>query len=239
MVKDYPPKPGAGLNFLNLFGLTSTTTPIFAALIVTFVFGCLLINFRYPCRSPASLMRVVDQVTTLYNKCLEARAFNAREYGKYTLLLNRVTARTSQIAARTYFESTTRGLCREYLEWMLFLWMRLKDTVDCHRKARLLIRNLEICLRRVSYVRAEYELQTRLRRPQAFRILRDGNDIALTNAKLVEAIVCYLLLPYHLLITLLVVVINSSFRLVLARIAIINSVIVLWLVGTGLNEGAS
>ncbi|KAF9256547.1 hypothetical protein L218DRAFT_949894 [Marasmius fiardii PR-910] len=140
---DYAPKLGAGLSLLNLFGLTSTSAQIFAAVIAALILGCFFVHFRYPCRSPAPLTKVVDDATNLYNKCLDMRAFDGGEYGKFTLLLHRVTARASQIAARIYPESTERSRCRESLEWILFVWTRLKDTVECHRQVQLLIRDLE------------------------------------------------------------------------------------------------
>ncbi|KAF9256549.1 hypothetical protein L218DRAFT_1007247 [Marasmius fiardii PR-910] len=160
--QDYAPKLGAGLSLLNLFGLTSTAARIFAAFVVTFIGGCFYIHLRYPCRSPASLMQAIDQATNLFNKCLDVRAFNEREYGKFTLLLQRFTARASEIAARSRPDSTRQIIYREYLEWALFMWEKLKDTVDCHRKVRLLIHDLEACLMRSSHSHAEFELHSRL-----------------------------------------------------------------------------
>ncbi|KAF9254693.1 hypothetical protein L218DRAFT_1009388 [Marasmius fiardii PR-910] len=116
IAQDYAPKLDAGLSLLSLFGLTSTTARIFTAFTVTLILGCLFIHFRYPCRSPAHLMQVVDHATNLYNMCLDMRAFNEREYGKFTLLLNRVTVRASQIAARANSNSTQSSLYREYLK---------------------------------------------------------------------------------------------------------------------------
>ncbi|KAF9255750.1 hypothetical protein L218DRAFT_1008230 [Marasmius fiardii PR-910] len=118
MVQDYEPKLDAGLGLLNLFGLTSASTRVSVAFIVTLIVGCFFIHFRYPCRSPASLMLAVDRATTLVNKCLDIRAFNEREYGKFTLSLQQVTARASQIAARAHPYSTDRRLYREY--WHFF-----------------------------------------------------------------------------------------------------------------------
>ncbi|KAF9254696.1 hypothetical protein L218DRAFT_1009391 [Marasmius fiardii PR-910] len=161
--QDYAPTLGAGISLLNLFGLTSTAARIFAAFIVTFIGGCFCIHFRYPCRSPASLMQAIDQATNLFNKCLDVRAFNEREYGKFTLLLQRFTARASEIAARARPDSTRgESFYREYLEWALFMWQRLRDTVECHRKVRLLIHDLEACLLRSSHSHAEFELHSRL-----------------------------------------------------------------------------
>ncbi|KAF9256111.1 hypothetical protein L218DRAFT_950247 [Marasmius fiardii PR-910] len=168
MAPDYAPKLGAGLSLLNLFGLNSTSGRVFAAFILMLVLGSLLVHFRYPCRSATSLMKVVDQATILFDKCLAVRAFNEEEYGRFTILLHRVTARASQIAARVHPDSTGRNIHREYLEWASFLCERLKNTVECHRQVQALIRDLEVCLLRSSHSRAEYELETRrMNLPQA------------------------------------------------------------------------
>ncbi|KAF9256544.1 hypothetical protein L218DRAFT_1007245 [Marasmius fiardii PR-910] len=177
MSHDSSPKLSAALSLLNLFNPTPTAARILAAFTATLILEYLFIHFRYPCRSPTTLTQGVDQATRLYNKCLDVRAFNAREYGKLTLLLQQVTVRASQIAARVPPDSTGRSICREYWEWTLFLWRRLQDTVECHRRVQLLIRHLEMCLMQSSYSRAEYEFQTHLRRLRTLGIPHDGVDV--------------------------------------------------------------
>ncbi|KAF9256112.1 hypothetical protein L218DRAFT_1028160 [Marasmius fiardii PR-910] len=112
-------------------------------------------------------MQAVGQATSLFDKCLAMRAFNEEEYGRFTMSLQRATARAAQIAARVYPDPEDNAY-REYLKWGLFLWERLRDTVECHRQVELLTRDLELCVMRISHSRAEYELEVRrASRPQA------------------------------------------------------------------------
>ncbi|KAF9256109.1 hypothetical protein L218DRAFT_950244 [Marasmius fiardii PR-910] len=143
MATDYAPKLGAGLSLLNFFGLTTASARGLALTILSLVLGFIFIRLHYPCRSPASLMEVIDQATTLFDKCLVVRAFNEEEYGRFTKILQRVTVRASQFAARTPPESTEHNIYCEYTGWVPFLWERLKDTVECHRQVQALIWSLE------------------------------------------------------------------------------------------------
>ncbi|KAF9256457.1 hypothetical protein L218DRAFT_949979 [Marasmius fiardii PR-910] len=153
MSQDYAPKLGAGLALLNLFGLTSTTAKILAAFILTSIITYTLLRYRYPCCSPPSLMKIVVQATAAFDKCKNTDAFQEGEYDKFATKLRRTTFHASEIAYRT----CSNG----YIKKPMFLWKRLKDTVECHREARKLVFDLEMCLKRDSRVRAEFQLQVR------------------------------------------------------------------------------
>ncbi|KAF9256115.1 hypothetical protein L218DRAFT_1081502 [Marasmius fiardii PR-910] len=167
MAQEYAPKLGAGISLLNLFGLTSTLARICATFILTIILGYIFLRYRYPCHSPTSLMVVVDQATTLFNRCVAVHAFREGDYDRFKMLLQQITACASEIAARSHLSRTGGSLHREYIEWMSFLWARVIDTVECHHETQALIRDLEVCLMRASHSRAQYDLHTRRASPQA------------------------------------------------------------------------
>ncbi|KAG7098351.1 hypothetical protein E1B28_000310 [Marasmius oreades] len=176
MPEGYAPSLGAGLSLLNLFGLTSISAKIFGTLIIALIFASLFIRFRYPCRSPSSLIKVVDQAKTLFNKCLATRAFDVDgEYDKFKKSLRQISARALGIASRTHDNLNRRS--STYFEKILFWWRGLKEIVDCHRKAQLLIRDLEMCLMRASLALAEYELQRTRTNPQALYDAGSGYSV--------------------------------------------------------------
>ncbi|KAF9264079.1 hypothetical protein L218DRAFT_1076648 [Marasmius fiardii PR-910] len=159
MVQEYASSLGAGLTLLSLFRLNSTLAKTLGVVVVILTIGSLFIWLRYPCRSPSSLVGVIAQATTVFKKCSATYAFERGEYDRYKTLLHRATARALGIASRTYHSADRRRSSnRVYLDKWLFLWKRLKDVVDCHRETQLLIRDLEMCLMRASYSRADYEL---------------------------------------------------------------------------------
>ncbi|KAG7092960.1 hypothetical protein E1B28_009262 [Marasmius oreades] len=137
MPEGYAPSLGAGLSLLNLFGLRPTAASICGAIIIIFIVALLFLRFRYPCCSPSSLMKVVEQASTTFDKCMDTRAFAQGEYDRFKSSLQRVTARATEIASRSQptMDLVGRGL---------FLWTRLKDTVDCHRDTQALMHDLEV-----------------------------------------------------------------------------------------------
>ncbi|KAG7093208.1 hypothetical protein E1B28_006895 [Marasmius oreades] len=168
-VYESEPRLGTSLSLLNLFGLGSTTARIFGGLIAVLIVTVFIIHFRYPCRSPSSLTQSVGQATTLFEECLATHAFHVGEYDDFKRILHQITARASEIASRTHPNELNApgqsSSLHDYFKQTSFLWERLKDIVKCHRDARLLLRNLEVCLMRASQSHAQYQLLQRTADP--------------------------------------------------------------------------
>ncbi|KAG7093209.1 hypothetical protein E1B28_006896 [Marasmius oreades] len=163
------PRLETSLSLLSLFGLSSTAARICGGLIAVLIVTVFIIHFRYPCRSPSSLTKIVRQATSLFQECLAIHAFHVGEYDDFKRILHQITARASEIASRThpnelYAPGESLSL-HDYFKQTSFLWERLKDIVKCHREARLLLRNLEVCLMRASQSHAQYQLLQRTADP--------------------------------------------------------------------------
>ncbi|KAF9255547.1 hypothetical protein L218DRAFT_1008450 [Marasmius fiardii PR-910] len=87
-------------------------------------------------------MLVVDQATALFNRCVASHAFREGEYDRFKLVLQQVTIRASEVALRAPLD-VDGDLRREYLEWGLFIWDSLRDTIKCFREAQRLMLDLE------------------------------------------------------------------------------------------------
>ncbi|KAF9256895.1 hypothetical protein L218DRAFT_1006832 [Marasmius fiardii PR-910] len=168
MTGEHEPVLGTGLSLLDLFGFSSTAAKIIIALIVIPFATYFFVRFRYPCRSPSSLMQVVEQAKKLFNECHSSNAFEVGEYDKFNVLLCQITSRASEISARprpsdhqSDDEPGSLQKIRDTLERLCVLWVQLKDIVKCHREARLLIRDLEICKMRASHSHANFQLHNR------------------------------------------------------------------------------
>ncbi|KAG7093227.1 hypothetical protein E1B28_006913 [Marasmius oreades] len=160
------PRLATGLSLLNLFGLSSTTAKVCGGFIAVLIIAYFVLHFRYPCRSSSSLTQVVGQATALFKECLATHAFHVGEYDRFRRTLNQVTARASEIASRTHCLDETNASgenssLHDYSNKMSFLCKRLKDVVKCHRDARVLLRNLEVCLMRASHSQAQFQLLQR------------------------------------------------------------------------------
>ncbi|KAF9261462.1 hypothetical protein L218DRAFT_1001735 [Marasmius fiardii PR-910] len=158
MPEGYAPSLGAGLALLNLFGLSTTAARVCAVIIIAFLAACLLLRYRYPCLSPSSLSHAIEEARTLFDKCNTTGAFIEGEEASFGLSSavrspSRITVRALEVASRAQTDDLT------YVGKVLFLWNRLKDTADCYRRTRSLIRDLQMCLARASYSGTENELQ--------------------------------------------------------------------------------
>ncbi|KAF9256890.1 hypothetical protein L218DRAFT_159361 [Marasmius fiardii PR-910] len=165
MAGDKEPLFGSSLNLFELFGIPSTAVKIFMALIVILSATYLLLRYRYPCRSPSSLMQAVEQAKKVFNECHSSNAFKEGEYDKFHRSLHQITARASEISTRThpndYRSDDPTGSPTDYLERVFSLCKQLRDVVKCHREAQRLIRELEICMIRASHSHSNFQLQDR------------------------------------------------------------------------------
>ncbi|KAF9256540.1 hypothetical protein L218DRAFT_949887 [Marasmius fiardii PR-910] len=147
MAQDYAPRIGTGVNLFVLFGLSSAADKICGAFVVLVIFAYFSIRSRYPCRSAASLARVIDRASTVFDECLATRSFLVGEYDKFDTSLRQIACRASEIAARTQHGDMSRrrlSLRDDYCEWISFLWTRFRDIVQCYSEAQRLIHDLEV-----------------------------------------------------------------------------------------------
>ncbi|KAF9256537.1 hypothetical protein L218DRAFT_949884 [Marasmius fiardii PR-910] len=150
----YAPRADVWLGLLDIFGLNTTTSKICATFITLSIAGCFIIHFRYPCRSTASLLQIVDQAKAIFYECSTNR---------WTVVHGKLA--TEHVPTLVNLAPCIlREIYRDYLERASFCWKRLRDIVKCHRETQTLTHNLKMCLSRASHSRAEHELQTRLTR---------------------------------------------------------------------------
>ncbi|KAF9256889.1 hypothetical protein L218DRAFT_1006828 [Marasmius fiardii PR-910] len=162
MTQEYEPALGASLSLLEPFGVSSTAAKTVILLIVILVATYFLIRRRYPCRSPSSLLQVVERAKSIFNECHSSSAFKDGEYDEFYRLLHQITSRASEISARTRpNDQPGSSSIRKYLTEARFLWIQLRDIVRCHREAQILVRKLEMCIMRASHSRANFQLQDR------------------------------------------------------------------------------
>ncbi|KAF9256894.1 hypothetical protein L218DRAFT_1006831 [Marasmius fiardii PR-910] len=157
---------GTGISLLDLFGISPTVAKIVVAFLVISFATYLFIRFRYPCRSPSSLMQVVKQAKKIFNECHSLGAFKLPLTDQVQIA--RITSRASEISARARptdhqsdNEHGTLKILRDYLQRVYFLWGQLKDVVKCHREAQLLIRDLKTCMMQASHSHVNFRLQNR------------------------------------------------------------------------------
>ncbi|KAF9256538.1 hypothetical protein L218DRAFT_1007240 [Marasmius fiardii PR-910] len=198
MAQGNPPRLGAGLSLLGLFGLTSIPAQICGVLILTSIIAYGILRYRYPCRSTSSLLKVVDQAKTVFHRCLAVDAFQDGEHDCFRIALQqyrdvdllsffigttnystRIISRASEIASRTNHSNSSSGsnwsLLGDYLDKACILWNTLKDIINCHRQAQVLIYDLEMCLIRASHSHADFQLRTRR---ASFQALAHSTELA-------------------------------------------------------------
>ncbi|KAF9256460.1 hypothetical protein L218DRAFT_1081350 [Marasmius fiardii PR-910] len=168
MTGEHEPVLGTSLSLFDLFGFSSTAAKIIIVLVVIFCTTYFFVRFRYPCRSPSSLMQVVEQAERLFNECHSSNAFKVGEYDEFNMFLRQITSRALEISARARPSDqqsdddpwSLKTIC-DSLKRLCVLWVQLEDIVKCHHDTQLLIRDLKICKMRAAQSHADFQLHNR------------------------------------------------------------------------------